>query len=792
MIDNANFNGVTLNDAQKDSVKDYLISTFDSSIYLGQDNISIAFSAEIENAIGGDGNDTITGNDLDNVLEGGKGNDLIDGSGGSNTAVYSGNMSDYSIDYDGSFIITDNVGQDGTDTLSNIQHIQFADVTYDTSMDIAYNNSDNSIVRTEKANVSLFKTTSGGYVIADTNGTLDGSSSTDPILLMKGTKPWTAFKGDPLGLIDYGFSGFGVVSKNGSKWVEQKFYNNGNASTSTSLTLAEVLALEANFGLDLNQDGDIGDPVDGVLATGNAKGLYKTLSGEYVLDINTLDKGHDLSTPTILTDSTGKAFTKWKGDIKGILEYSADGSIGVFTVSTGNQLTSSIMSALGVQTDAKWVEQRFNSDGSAGESIKLELVQVLNLEAIHDVDLTGGNIIGDSVYTPALTNLSSDTDGLAVYKTKAGGYVIADEDGKLDGSSDLTPILLLKGTKPFTGFKGDPKGLVDNGDGSFSIYSVSGSKWTEEVFDANGVAGDRTSLTLAELLNKEASTGLDLNQDGNIGATISSAIDDVTNFDVTSDIILTAETVGDVVKGSGNISIVNDGGTGLHGEAASNSFVIDVTTDAVTVSGKFIQISLPDHLDFNNNYHIEIDAGAFTDSEGSVDTAGISDSTTINFSTVDPGAFDNASTSVNMIDSNEMAASFNWIEAEGNGDPATQSAATIDVDDGDYVFVATDYGVSDGDILSADFLIEISNFASGDGIYWDDLGNGWDKNDTFDALFTDVNQTDELTLTVTGKTGATEGKFIIGTKDAYSDTTVTSLAEFQTFLDTNYEPIFYG
>jgi hypothetical protein len=50
-------------------------------------NISIAFGAAIENAVGGLGNDTIGGNALANLLLGGVGNDLLLGGGGSDTLV---------------------------------------------------------------------------------------------------------------------------------------------------------------------------------------------------------------------------------------------------------------------------------------------------------------------------------------------------------------------------------------------------------------------------------------------------------------------------------------------------------------------------------------------------------------------------------------------------------------------------------------------------------------------------------------------------------------------------------
>ncbi len=38
-------------------------------------NLAIAYDVDIENAIGGCGNDTLTGNDLDNVITGNAGND---------------------------------------------------------------------------------------------------------------------------------------------------------------------------------------------------------------------------------------------------------------------------------------------------------------------------------------------------------------------------------------------------------------------------------------------------------------------------------------------------------------------------------------------------------------------------------------------------------------------------------------------------------------------------------------------------------------------------------------------
>ncbi len=98
------------------------------AIYTGEDNLGIAHNAEIENAIGGSGDDTITGNNLNNVIKGNDGNDTINGGDGTDSAEFSGDKSNYTIGpkaADGSYTVTDNVGTDGTDTLTNIEYLKF-------------------------------------------------------------------------------------------------------------------------------------------------------------------------------------------------------------------------------------------------------------------------------------------------------------------------------------------------------------------------------------------------------------------------------------------------------------------------------------------------------------------------------------------------------------------------------------------------------------------------------------------------------------------------------------------
>lgn len=104
-------------------------------LYTGEDNVAIAYSTTIENAIGGRGNDTLIGNSANNVFKGNQGNDTIDGGGGTNTAVYRFNFADYTVSNSGGTVtVTHNSAggdSDGTDTLTNIQFLEFADLTYE-------------------------------------------------------------------------------------------------------------------------------------------------------------------------------------------------------------------------------------------------------------------------------------------------------------------------------------------------------------------------------------------------------------------------------------------------------------------------------------------------------------------------------------------------------------------------------------------------------------------------------------------------------------------------------------
>lgn len=295
------------------------------------------------------------------------------------------------------------------------------------------------------------------------------------------------------------------------------------------------------------------------------------------------------------------------------------------------------------------------------------------------------------------------------------------------------------------------------------------------------------------------SGGLSTTQTFNFGVvtqpSLTSSIDDVTNFDVTSNIVLTASENVTAVAGK-FIHIVNDGGTGYQGESTVHSFDIDVTdASKVTISGNKITIN-PDlkfDLDLANNYHILVDAGAFTGMVSGQGSTAVSSVTSMNFATVTPGSASTgglaaAVTSVMMANGvDAVSTGAKWLDVVGVGDPtgsATAAGATYDLSTGSFVIVGGKDNDSAGGDGSAYDGITVLN------TYWVAL-MGFGANDTIyiDDQFNDVAKVNDFSLSsynAATSNPPTSVQFASTAGQAFLDVTVpglnptfTSLAEFQ-------------
>jgi len=112
------------------------INTFGSQLNI----FAVAFDVILENAIGGNGFDTILGNDAENALNGGPSSDTLEGGGGNDTLIggsdgtdvarFSGLMSEYVVTagMNDSVVVTDDHdNRDDIDTLFGIEEIRFSD-----------------------------------------------------------------------------------------------------------------------------------------------------------------------------------------------------------------------------------------------------------------------------------------------------------------------------------------------------------------------------------------------------------------------------------------------------------------------------------------------------------------------------------------------------------------------------------------------------------------------------------------------------------------------------------------
>jgi hypothetical protein len=217
----------------------------------------------------------------------------------------------------------------------------------------------------------------------------------------------------------------------------------------------------------------------------------------------------------------------------------------------------------------------------------------------------------------------------------------------------------------------------------------------------------------------------------------------VTNFDVTSNIVLNYGQNISAVSGK-FIHIVNEGGAGFHGESAINTLDISVTdtTQVTIVNGKVVINPLLD-LDLANNYHISVDAGAFTSTVSGVATPAFDGTTALKFSTVTPGTSSSgdmaqAALSQAMDASGNLVNSYKWFDVEKLGTPTSSLSLTMNT--GKYALVAKDYSANgaaymadpsngnqlvavDDGIQVADFNVASLGFGADDLVYIDNQTN---------------------------------------------------------------------
>jgi hypothetical protein len=377
---------------------------------------------------------------------------------------------------------------------------------------------------------------------------------------------------------------------------------------------------------------------------------------------------------------------------------------------------------------------------------KLTFIGVTDFETkgTYNVSVTGTDGAGNAT-TQALTiNLKDVNDAPVTVGTVSAQHAVSGQDFSL-------------GTNTF--FKD-----VDAGNNGQLTYTMSGAPSGFTIDAKTGViSGKHTGAQTAQSVTVTATDGGGLtatqkfDMDVLVAPTITSKIDSVKNLDVRSDIVLTASEKVTAVAGK-YIRIVNDGGPGYEGENTIHSFLIDVTdTTQVTIKDNKITINPKFDLDLANNYHIEIDDGAFKGVDSGVGSVGISDPTAMDFSTVNPtiaksiDTEDSAKETLNKAAASQkmaagvddMVVSGAWLSVAGIGNTSNPSGAgALDVSGGGYVLLlgkdenplgANPQQQLTGIRLHKTAWFDVNNFGKDDSIYVDDQFNNPDAKNNIES-----------------------------------------------------------
>ena len=156
-------------------------SSGDDNLFGGFGDDSLTDNSSDDSLAGGSGNDQLNGELGDDSLIGGGGNDNLGGGAGIDTAVFGGNSSAYTIGSMGASVS----GPDGSDTLSNIERLQFSDKSLAFDMAVSEAGGKTALLLgaclganglNDKATVGgILDYFNGGYTLTDAATTLVGA-----------------------------------------------------------------------------------------------------------------------------------------------------------------------------------------------------------------------------------------------------------------------------------------------------------------------------------------------------------------------------------------------------------------------------------------------------------------------------------------------------------------------------------------------------------------------------------------------------------------------------------------
>jgi GTP cyclohydrolase II len=330
---------------------------------------------------------------------------------------------------------------------------------------------------------------------------------------------------------------------------------------------------------------------------------------------------------------------------------------------------------------------------------------------VYNLEVTVKDIVGNTSTKAVTVNLQNVNESPVVDTPIDDGAAVVDQAFSLNVSGNFSDPD-ANDTLTYSA-AGLPNGLsIDPATGVISGTATATAAATDIVVTATDSGGLSVTDTFALAV---------------VSAPVATtSLNDVTNVDVQTDIVLTFSE--NVTAATGYIRIVEDSATGFKNDDTVNTQTIDVTSDAVTITDNKVVINPEFDLDFGSNYHIEVDANAFTGVTSGQGSVVINTASSLNFTTVAPTK-SGALAQMSKAD-DTLVDGYTYVDSakQGSSGPSP-SQVSFDASGADYAFVGSLLGA--GINQGYDAHMQISNFAAntetgvltlGDVIYYDNQG----------------------------------------------------------------------
>ena len=457
---------------------------------------TLAGDGDVDTLEGGDGNDDLDGGAGDDELTGGAGDDTLDGGADSDTAHFSGSFADYSIhaSESGDFTVTDDNpddagGDDGTDTLSNVETLEFADrtatvhtVVYDLNY-VPDTDDDGQIIGQIQAAINAAAAgdiimvgagTYKEYVVIDKSLTLIGDIGDADVA---GAGPSVILDGTGLGAGPENSSGIRIDTAVSDVTIEGfviQNYTAGPDGRSSGIDAWNEIAGNSNVTIDNNTISD--NTWNGVFVGSNYSGAGPdnwTVSNNLVQDNGVY--GIELTNATNSTISGNEVSGGWQGIY--MTSQARDGSV---AIASNNEILDNTVS--GAERGGISIYSfRWNDLGDPPSVSRIEGLTIsgntVEDGANYGIELFsfGGAFLGDiqnvTVTDNTATNNGAETP--IVHFNDTGAVAFADNTVEGSGNADTfagTPgndfIIGGAGDDTLTGGDGNDTFIFGAGDGN--------------------------------------------------------------------------------------------------------------------------------------------------------------------------------------------------------------------------------------------------------------------------------------------------------------------------------------